>query len=760
MIMSEQTKKKRIKIRKPQRTLVHKHFWTFDIETTNVVTGVDDEGELIYESIIWSGQFYDGVDYYQVRSYRDVIKRLRIIADENESMTKKTLIVVHNLSYEFQFIKDAFEWTNILCTKERTIIAAETDKLCFRCSYLLSNMKLEKFLKNEQVSEEFQKTTMDYEISRFPWTELTPEEEKYCANDVLGLHKAIERRILDAPKEDINNVPLTSTGYVRKDCRKAVAGNKNNRWNFWKHALDIITLNMAHEAFRGGNTHANRWYANKTIGDGLKAEIKAPGVRSFDITSSYPFELLVNGYPGKFFDLKPFKRSEFEYFLEKSDLWGMLIDVTWKDLELTNPYDPVPYISTSKCTQLYFPDEDSNDKKPERDRKKAKCVDNGRLIRAKFCRMIITEVDYKIIKDHYTAGEEKITAVKYAQKHPIPEELADQIRLYYQKKTQLKGLHDPDSEYMYGKSKNLLNGIYGMHVSYPIKYPYYYNKKDHLLHPKEFEIDDETGEKIPITDELLLDQYYNSYSNFLDYQVGVWCTAYARRSLQEMIDVMYNPKYEGKSDLIYVDTDSCKFIHYEDHKEQIEAINRRKRKQAIEHKAYAEKDGITYYLGEFTDEGESKLFKTFGAKKYLYGDDSDFFDSSGKVDKEKVQHYLDLLEPEDPDQEPDIHDCPVTITIAGVSKLEGIKHILRDMLAGKIESPFDLKKGYVFHSIKLAAKYRDHTELHYFDIEGRDVEYGSNVVLLPSSYTLGLSADYEILLEMYHDIMEGIDIEE
>ncbi len=214
-------------------------FWTFDIETTTVITGFDGKTP-IRNAFIWSGQFYDGVDYYQARNLRDTIKRLKLIADDNKDNPYKIVIFVHNLSYEFQFIKDFFEFEKILCTSNRKIIAAETDQLVFRCSYFLSNQSLEKFLKNENVPEKYQKTNMDYLVKRYPWTKLTPKEEEYCANDVIGLHMALEHRISQCHNEDINNLPLTSTGYVRKACRKAVASNKNNRYRFKKERLDII----------------------------------------------------------------------------------------------------------------------------------------------------------------------------------------------------------------------------------------------------------------------------------------------------------------------------------------------------------------------------------------------------------------------------------------------------------------------------------------------------------------------------------------
>ena len=65
--------------------------------------------------------------------------------------------------------------------------------------------------------------------------------------------------------QDLNNLPLTSTGYVRKDCRKAVTGNKSNRFRFIKERLDYETFEMNHTAFRGGNTHANRYHVNKLL---------------------------------------------------------------------------------------------------------------------------------------------------------------------------------------------------------------------------------------------------------------------------------------------------------------------------------------------------------------------------------------------------------------------------------------------------------------------------------------------------------------
>lgn len=691
-------------------------FWTFDIETTTVITGFDGKNP-IRNAFIWSGQFYDGTDYIQTRNLRDTIKRLKLIEDENKDNPYKICVVVHNLSYEFQFIKDFFNFEKILCTSPRKIIAAETEQIVFRCSYFLSNQSLEKFLKNENVPEKYQKTNMDYLVKRFPWTPLTPEEEEYCANDVIGLHMAMEHRISQCFNEDINNLPLTSTGYVRKDCRKAVASNKNNRYRFKRERLDLPTFTMCHDAFRGGNTHANRLYVNKLL-HMLGQE---------DVRSEYPAMLLLFDYPTKFFDMKPFKQNEFDYYLKNHKKWAMLIKVVWKNIRLKDPYaTPVPYISTSKCDHLAF-NYHKKDSSAKKKYKKSLQVDNGRVLEAAYLETIITEEDYRIISSQYTWQEEKITQVKVAKKKPIPKELKEQILKYFYDKTTLKQDEDsPDFDldiaYNYGKSKNLLNGIYGMHVTSPIRPEYTFNEENH------------TVEEIHRDEEELLNEYYESFSSFLSYQVGIWCTSYARAWLQRGIDLCLREEKQEDgtikkiSDLIYCDTDSCKFINKALHKPKFEKLNKEIEKLAEKRGAYIDYNGERYYLGIWEADPDALEFKTFGAKKYMY--------SYMKKQKDGSTHK------------------DYKITISGVPKKKGKECIEASVKKGRLKSPFDIGKGYCFHGIKTTSCYMDHTKVHEYDVDGKKVYYASNVAMYPNSYTLGLTYEFEILLDKYRDIME------
>lgn len=669
-------------------------FYTFDIETTTIITGLDKEGDPIREGIIWSGQFYDGKDYTQVRSLKEIIKKFENISEENKDQPYKVACFVHNLSYEFAFIRDFFTFEKILATSERKIISAETDQIVFRCSYFLSNMSLAKFMEAEQVPEEYQKTEMDYKIMRYPWTEITPETYTYCKNDVVGLHMAISHAISQESRKNINYLPLTSTGYVRRDCRNAVNSKKSNKYRFWREALDPETFTMAHAAFRGGNTHANKDKVNKVQYQ----------VGQKDIRSSYPAQLLLYDYPTKFFDMKVFTQREFDFYLKNNNKWAMLIDVSFLNFRLKNErLTPVPYVSYSKCSNVYLSPERHNN------------IDNGRILACAACSMVITEVDYLIIKEQYIWDEEKITRVKVSKKRPIMKEIRETILNYYLQKTELKqNPEDPnysdEIEYFYNKSKNKLNGIYGMHVTNPCRPSYEFDIENHMVIANEGKIEDQLAE------------YYKTFSNFLSYQVGVWVPAYGRAFLQRAIDLLVNKKDPNVSDLVYCDTDSIKYLHPETHENELSKLNDDIIKLAEKREAYIDYKNKRYHLGIFEDEGIVEKFKTFGAKKYLCGNDEHF-----------------------------------KITIAGVPKGLGHDMIVKDVEREKLATPFDIKKGYVFHAIKNTSEYRDHTKIHKYDIDGHTLYYGSNIAMYPASYTLGLTYDFELLLDKYKDVMEIID---
>ena len=57
---------------------------------------------------------------------------------------------------------------------------------------------------------------LDYKKLFTPNTLLTMSELGYCYNDVMGLYEAI---IYLLKEDTLVTIPLTSTGYVRRECR-------------------------------------------------------------------------------------------------------------------------------------------------------------------------------------------------------------------------------------------------------------------------------------------------------------------------------------------------------------------------------------------------------------------------------------------------------------------------------------------------------------------------------------------------------------
>ena len=639
-------------------------FLTFDIETTTIYTAVNHAGEIQRDAIIYSGQLYDGSEYMQARDLDGIRGAFDHFKNKYEVPDgEKIAVFVHFLSYEFQFIKSLFNWTNILARDERRIISGETDDFIFRCSFFLSNMSLRKFLESEDVPEEYQKTDLDFTVRRFPWTELTEQEKIYMRNDVIGLHLALQRRIRDCRNQDINFLPYTSTGYVRRMCRKAMYTNYKNILDFREDQLTFECFELMESAFRGGNTHCNRYKVGKVI----------ENVHSIDIASSYPFEMLTKTFPMRFFPLRTGSIRDF-YFFKKLG-YAIVFTLSCKNIRVKeNVY--VPYIPYSKCRLL-----NGNT-----------LQDNGRVLESEYLQIDITEIDYDIIMDQYDMDDFKISNCYIAKKKMLPAEFREVVQMLFERKCTLKGVDD----YYYARSKALLNSMYGLLVTNPCKPEFEFINNELIMQP--------------LDKRKALEDFYHSRLSFLSYQHGVYVTAYARQSLQQMIDLIGD-------DFIYCDTDSVKFTNYERHKTDIDALNRSKKQINDDNGISVRMGEKTFYLGVYEYEGCAEKFKSFGAKKYLYGSDDDF-----------------------------------KITIAGIPKAAGADSIRRAVTSGKIKDPFDINIGFSFDAIKSTMQYNDYNgHIRHFDVDGHKLTYTDNIASYDCNYTLGYARDYEELIRMIEE---------
>ena len=59
----------------------------------------------------------------------------------------------------------------------------------------------------------------------------------------------------------------------------------------------------------------------------------------------------------------------------------------------------------------------------------------------------------------------------------------------------------------------------------------------------------------------------------------------------------------------------------------------------------------------------------------------------------------------------------------------------------------------MFHAVKNTSQYNDLEHEQSIEIDGHTVYYGSNIAMYPASYSLGLTYEYEVLLELFKEEM-------
>lgn len=617
----------------------------FDIETTVLE---DVKQSIMY---VWCLQLND--DTIIGRTWKE-FKRCLINISKHLGGAR-LCIFVHNLSYEFVFLSGIFKFESkdVFALDKRRVAKAvlkcNKQFFEFRCSYIHSNMSLDQYTKKMRVEHvKMSGDEFNYSKKRYPWTELTPKELDYACTDVVGLVEAIKVD-MQSEGDDLYTFPLTSTGYVRRDMKRAMHNFANRLLNAIKPTIDL--WRMLREAFRGANTHANRFFAGMILSN----------VRSYDRVSSY-LDIICNC---------KFPMSEFTYIGDCTEAGidnlikkgkALLFRIRMDGVELIDEFWGCPYIPIDKC------------------RKRQKIVnDNGRVLSAGHIEMTITDVDWQIIKSEYKIESIEIYDVYYAKYGYLPKPIIEQTIKYYTLKTELKNIEG--QEVYYDKSKNKANSIFGMMAQNPVKQDIIYDEDCEGL----FRIDN-------ANEEVLLDKY--NRKAFLAYQWGVWITAWGRMRLEEGVRL-------AGDGFVYTDTDSVKSIDDIDF-EEYNAIRVRESKKSG---AYAQDSKAnTYYMGVFDQEHTYDRFITLGAKKYAFEIDGKF-----------------------------------GITIAGVSKKKGAQEM------GCIEN---FKEGFTFRdSAGLQAIYNDNPEIKSVTIEGRKISITRNVCLLPSMYTLGITADYSDVIQ-------------
>lgn len=542
----------------------------FDIETTNIYLK-DSEGNIIKEprpyAFMYQWQFCIDDCVCFGRTWEEFTYLIDQLEKRmNLSLSNRLVIYVHNLPFEWAFMRKFLNYHDGFFREEKKPLKIVTKEgIEFRCSYALSNMSLNKFCENESNVTHYKLIdTYDYSKIRTPKTPLTEEEEAYCYNDVRGLCECIRSRMLT---DTLTTIPMTSTGYVRRDMRASVKGDKKYRALFRNNALDANLYTLCRDAFRGGDTHANIDYSNQLLHD----------VTSKDENSAYPAAMMMDLYPQTAFfrmNVSTFKNRDTSEF-------ALLMTVRFTNIRYKRKHScGIPYVSLDKCKR-YSVD---------------KVVENGRITSASLIECVLTDVDYKIITSEYEYDDIFIKDIYASVYAPLSDKIKNVVMEYYRGKTLLKG--DASKIYEYNKKKNALNSTFGCCVMRIDQSEVKYNPSSGLYESSTPDLEE------------TLDKFYKSRNNFLSYQHGVWITANARMRLRRML-------WEVGEDVVYCDTDSIKYKG--DHEEAFKKRNEEIIKQAEAAGAYAETlDGRIKYLGYWDDDGFYPEFKTLGAKKYVY----------------------------------------------------------------------------------------------------------------------------------------------
>lgn len=545
----------------------------FDIETTSFISDYSEKAAIMY---IWTlginGYCFVGRTWQQ---FIDALDFMCIYLGMN--INNRMVIYVHNLAYEFQFMRKHFNWSKVFSIDVRKPIYAVTDTgIEFRCSYMLSGYSLAR-LGTNLITYKVQKLEgyLDYSKIRHSQTKMTDDEMAYCINDVLVVLAYIQERIEN--DGDISTIPLTKTGYVRKFCKIACLGKGKKRNRIYINLMKTLSIEpdeyrQLKRAFQGGFTHANPFYSGKVIDD----------VASYDFTSSYPTVMLCEKFPMSKAELIEITSSE--EFYRNISLYCCLFDVEIEGLESIVFYDS--YLSSSRCWGV-----------------RNATINNGRIVRADKLYTTITEQDFIILQQFYSWDSFKVANFRRYKKAYLPTEFIKPIIELYQAKTKLKGVEGCEYEYM--RSKEMLNSCYGMAVTDICR--------DEITY-----IDDWGTDKADVENSLT--RYNRAFGRFLFYPWGVWVTAYARKNL-------FTGIVEAANDYIYSDTDSLKMINYERHLKYIEQYNefviQKLQLAMIWHGLDVDlisgvtNKGSVKTLGVWDFEGIYEHFKTLGAKRYM-----------------------------------------------------------------------------------------------------------------------------------------------
>lgn len=671
--------------KKNRADIVNDDIMCFDIETSSGFLHKDSDtlepylgkSKKYYEDCkkyaicyVWQFSINDNVFWGRtLEDFKDFLQELEYYEPH------KKIVYIHNFSFEFQFLINVLQFDYVFARQARKPLFAEWSTYQFRCSYFLTNMSLATWAEQRKLSVQKLVGDLDYTILRTPKTVLTDKEIAYCFNDVLVMYFGLLQ--YKEKYGHVIDIPFTQTGEVRKEVIDRM--NVSSEYKYRKRCIKLIPETIEDYAllcdcFMGGYTHSNAVHTNVVLDN----------VCSKDISSSYPTVMCLEKYPMTYFEeTVPCD----DYFNNDNYSYIITFDVEHLHSKRWNTW-----LSFSKCSKI-----------------KGYSLDNGRVLKADYVQLSLTNIDYEMFQLCYDFDNLNIIDFRISSNDYLSPTFVKYILELYGNKTTLKGIKEKEPLYM--KSKQYINSMYGMMVTKNITDTIEFEEdrwKKELLDEKNFYT------KIASEKKKLS-------KTFGAFQFGVWVTAYARRNLwQGILALDYNVAYCDTDSIKFIDCDSNFFNEYNKRIEERE--NERADMLGIPRDKFCplDKNGIPHRLGIFDDDGQYKKFKTLGAKKYCY------------VDNDNKLH----------------------MTVSGVRK----------SAVSQLHNIEGFKDGTVFdveHAQKLIMTYVDDMPPIVWN-KGQYDEFYSNyqhgICAQPTTYSLGVTDDYESILTMMQNKREVTSI--
>lgn len=536
----------------------------FDIETTNIY-----EKKTAY-MYIWQFSLNDIVVIG--RTWDEFIELIEILKKQYKLSSSKRLIIwIHNLPFEFQFIRRYFNFTNVFAKELRKpLYAVIDDCIELRDSAAISGGSLAQLAKDYTETQKLV-GDLDYSVLRSSKDKLSAQELQYCINDVVILSEWADY-IFKTYIEPLRYIPLTKTGILRKEIKNGVSWNaKKLIFAAYPETYGLYS-DMMLWLFRGGYVHANITFIDKVI----DPETYPGGVTGVDLTSSYPAQMNQKYYPV----------TPFQFVNPKS----------WKQH------------LTTRCCILKLKFKNINAKLAHSIESKSKCIyispdaniDNGRVLSASEMIVMITELDFEVYTWFYEWESVECLSCQTSTRGRLPRYVLNVLNKAYIKKNELKKAHKNDTP-EYAAAKAYCNSAYGCLVT--------------RLAEREIILDD-LGEWD--FDETMFDYDKERKKAFLLPQWGCYCTSHARHTLLKMVYRIECERERYGGDVIYCDTDSIKMINFDKHKhlideynaETMELMRKECKRQELPFEHFAD-------LGCFDLEYTGATMKTLGAKRYI-----------------------------------------------------------------------------------------------------------------------------------------------